>query len=131
MRNILVVDDEVGLRGALGDALEEDGWQVTQAESGDEALELLQTTGRFDALLTDVRMPGKADGLDLARYARCWCSQMNVVVMSGYTGWAGDTVAAEGLGSFIAKPFVFAQLKRLLGSALYPRALSQRAPDVG
>jgi CheY-like chemotaxis protein len=114
MRHILLVDDDAALRRQLVDALDEDGWHVTQASSGDEALQLLTDGERYDTLLTDVRMPGDTDGLDLARHVRREHEDMVVIVMSGFTGWANNQVLAENLGSFLAKPFVFAQLKRLL-----------------
>jgi CheY-like chemotaxis protein len=117
MRHILVVDDEAELRRAIGEALEQDGWLVTEAESGDEALGLLKAGERFDTLVTDVRMPGVTDGLDLARFVCRSHKNMTVIVMSGYTGWGDNPVIAEQLGSFLAKPFIFTQLRRLVGSA--------------
>jgi CheY-like chemotaxis protein len=105
------------------DALEDIGWQVTQAENGDLALAMLQAGQVFDRLVTDVRMPGNTDGISLARHARAIRTEMPIMVMSGYMANDLNMVVSEGLGSFLAKPFPFSQLQRWL--------LTGQAADAG
>ncbi len=112
MRSILVVDDEAEIRRAISEGLGESGWRVAEAESADEALELLVSGQLFDTVITDVRMPGNADGVDLARVAVRF--GIEVIVISGYTGLDRNPVIAEGLGTFLPKPFTFGQLMRVL-----------------
>jgi len=59
---ILIVDDEEALREALGKILEDDGYRVVSAASGEQALEILRDHS-VDLILTDIRMPGMS-GLD-------------------------------------------------------------------
>jgi DNA-binding NtrC family response regulator len=62
---ILLVDDEPGIRTSLAANLELDGFEVTEAESGEQALEILGKTG-FDVVLSDVRMRAMS-GLELVQ----------------------------------------------------------------
>ena len=65
---ILVVDDERSMREMLGILLRRDGHDLTIAESGREAIDLLQK-GSFDLVVSDVDMP-RMDGLDLTEIGR-------------------------------------------------------------
>ena len=80
---ILLVDDEAPLRRLSAVALERAGHQVTQAEDGDTALELVEAGLEPDALVTDITMPGM-DGLALARALRARRPGLPVVLVSGY-----------------------------------------------
>ena len=64
-KNILVVDDEPGSLKFISYFLRKDGYQVTEARDGAEALDLIENS-RFDLVLSDVRMPG-VDGVWLLR----------------------------------------------------------------
>ena len=66
---ILVVEDEPLLRMTAVDLLEDEGFTVVEAGSGDEGLALLRTIPDIRVLFTDVHMPGSLDGLALARIA--------------------------------------------------------------
>ena len=70
---VLVVEDEPLIRLAVVDALDDEGLKVLEAATPDEALKLLLTGVAISVLLTDVKMPGPIDGLDLANHvAACW-----------------------------------------------------------
>ena len=69
MASILIVDDEEGIREFLADALETDGHDTTGAADGLEAVRQLNDRA-FDVMVTDLRMPGALDGVDLLRRAR-------------------------------------------------------------
>lgn len=73
--SVLLVEDEVIIRTSLAEDLEIAGFDVHQARSGDDALELLLSGLAVDAVFTDVQMPGVLDGLDFARWVRAvhWC----------------------------------------------------------
>ena len=70
MTRLLVVEDEHEIRSILVELLQEAGYDVIAAASGDDASVLLQTAPGFDALVTDIHMPGQLDGLALARLFR-------------------------------------------------------------
>ena len=67
-RQVLIVDDEANMRKTLAEILRDEGYQVTTAASGEEAIRLCQTN-RFEAVLMDVRMPG-IDGVEAFRQIR-------------------------------------------------------------
>jgi two-component system, cell cycle sensor histidine kinase and response regulator CckA len=118
---ILVVDDEESLRSVIVDLLEQLGYQILSATSGDEALEVAQGyPGKIDLLLTDVVMhpvpgPALAEKLVLAR------PEMKVIFISGY---ANASLAPDGIlkpGTVLVnKPFTMkilsAKLREVLGS---------------
>ena len=66
---ILVVDDEMLVRLALTEALEEGGYSVIEAADGDAALEQIEQADRLRGLVTDIRMPGPS-GWEIAHRAR-------------------------------------------------------------
>ena len=104
--SILVVDDEAASRESLKDVLGDEGYDVTAAADGAEALELLQTA-EFDVILTDLRMPG-LDGLGLLREARRLCPQTLVLLMTAYASVETAVEALrQGAHDYMIKPLVF------------------------
>lgn len=81
-RRALLVEDEVLIRIDIAETLRENGWEVIEARTADDAIELLSRDSDFQLLLTDVHMPGIKDGLHLARLAK-ELSHIKVAVMSG------------------------------------------------
>lgn len=89
---VLVVDDEAGLRVTLAANLELEGFEVTEADSVAQAVELLKAQ-RFDILLSDVRMPGR-DGVSGLDDLRAVQPDLPVVFITGYDA---DGVLPEAL----------------------------------
>lgn len=58
MSRILVVEDEAGVRALVAEILRDDGFDVVEAASGDEALDSLLLGESYDLVLTDIDMPG-------------------------------------------------------------------------
>src|SRR5688500_8631376 len=124
MARILVVDDEEGIRSFIADALEDDAHQTEQAADGVSALHQLHTRS-FDLLITDLRMPGALDGMDLVRKARADLPEMEVIVLTAY-GTVETAVEAIKLGAFdfLQKPLSSpAELRLLVSRALERRQL--------
>jgi DNA-binding NtrC family response regulator len=99
---ILIVEDEVLIRVFLSDVLEDVGFKTRQAANADEALELLQVD-EFAAVVSDIEMPGKTTGLDLAwTVDRKW-PRTGLVLVSGrqLPSPAGMPAKAR----FLAKPW--------------------------
>ncbi|GGG10995.1 hypothetical protein GCM10010924_45000 [Rhizobium wenxiniae] len=82
LTRVLIAEDEFLLRLDAADSMRRLGWEVVEVSSADEAMELLRYRVTFDLLVTDIDMPGQADGLDLARYVRSAHSEMKIVIMS-------------------------------------------------
>jgi len=101
---VLVVDDDPMLRGMLNELLTGNGYRVTVAGDGREALALLEGQP-FDHLLTDINMP-EMDGLALLEAVQARGLQVPVTVVSAYSDME-NVVRAFRLGAsdFIAKPF--------------------------
>lgn len=83
-RVVLLAEDEPLIRFDIADELRRLGYQVIEAGNADEAIEVLQSTARLDLVLTDVRMPGSRDGLDVARAVREKRPGVGIIVMSGH-----------------------------------------------
>ena len=92
---ILVVDDQVEILNMLVRTLSTAGYTVVPATSGDAALDLFRQDGEFDAVLTDIAMPGALQGPALAREVREIAPEMPVVFLTGYAAEA--TVHGNGL----------------------------------
>lgn len=80
---ILVVEDEVLVRELASAALSELGYPVLEAGSAGEALEILQDVDSLQGLLTDIQMPGKLNGVDLAQRVREQFPEAGILVTSG------------------------------------------------
>jgi heterodisulfide reductase subunit A len=101
---ILVVDDETIVRDSLKDWLEDDGFSVDTASSGEEALERLGQEG-FDLLLVDIKMPGM-DGVEVLRRAKESVPEMPVIMITAYAT-VDTAVEAMKVGAldYLIKPF--------------------------
>jgi DNA-binding NtrC family response regulator len=106
--SVLLVEDEALIRVLLAEELTDAGFLVVEAANVDQALEQLQAT-HVDLVVTDVRMPGDKDGLDLAAWVHAHCPAVPVMVMSGYVHEAVVAGSATCIG-FIRKPFMPAEL---------------------
>ncbi len=120
--HLLLVEDEDALRKVTAERLGEHGYLVTQAASGEAALEALADFA-FDLVLTDLRLPG-IDGTTLIEAAVERYPNIVGLVVTGY-GTVKDAVEAikRGASDFITKPFQFDHLLHLLASALEQRRL--------
>lgn len=97
MANILVAEDDEGVRSFLLETLESAGHHVSAVADGTQALQALQGQ-RFDLVLTDLRMPG-ADGLAVTRAARALPAPPPVMLLTAH-GAVASAVEAMRLGAF-------------------------------
>ena len=116
------MDDESGLRTVVAERLAEQGFDVTQAESGERALEFLNEFA-FDVLVTDLRLPG-VDGQRVIEAALDRYPGIIAIVVTGY-GTVKDAVDAlkRGAADFVTKPFQFDELAHVLQTALEQKRL--------
>lgn len=117
MINILVVDDEKNLRRTLCIALEELGYNVTEAAGGKEAMKYIFNE-IYDIVLTDLKMD-EIDGVELLREVKKIDPVTEVLLMSAH-GTIPRAVEAmqEGAFDFIVKPFSIEQLEIILKKVL-------------
>jgi two-component system response regulator AtoC len=123
LAHVLFVDDESALRAPIAERLVEHGFEVTEAESGERALALLDQFA-FDVVIADLRMPG-IDGTQVIEAAHERYPAIVGIVITGY-GTVKDAVDAikRGAADFIAKPFQFDELLHVLRKAVEQRRLA-------
>jgi DNA-binding NtrC family response regulator len=100
---ILIVDDDPGQRSLLDSFLRTQGFETVTADSGGRALEIL-SAGKFDMMISDVRMPGLT-GLETLRRVRQQFAALPVLLVTAYTD-IRDAVEAmrDGAVNYLAKP---------------------------
>ena len=118
--NVLVVEDNPSVRAVLSDGLTQLGYQVIEAQNGQEALDILQSYGNKIALVvSDVVMPGMG-GIALFRAMQEQNYPQPVILMSGHpTSTEVDKLRAEGLTDWVSKPPKLAVLSQALHRALH------------
>ena len=102
---ILFVEDEQIVRGIAAHLLRQRGYEVLEAEDGEQALEIIEAeNGNFDLLISDVIMPG-LDGPSMLKKARHLLGNVPVMFISGYAESEFSDLLEEEKGiSFLPKP---------------------------
>jgi two-component system, cell cycle response regulator CpdR len=117
MARILLADDEPTGRDLARAILAADGHQISVADNGADALQML-STGQFDLLVSDIQMP-EMDGLTLAEKALSILPGLRVILMSGYAeGFAKAETLKPRLRAVLAKPVSPADLRKAVTGAL-------------
>jgi two-component system response regulator MprA len=117
--NVLVVDDEPAVRGSLRRALGLEGYEISTADDGEEALEALAEYD-FEAVILDIAMPG-IDGIEVCRRVRRSGDRTPIMMLTARDA-VDDRVAGldAGADDYLAKPFALRELMARL------RALMRR-----
>ena len=115
-KTVLIVDDEAIVRESLKDWLK-DTYQVTTAETGEEALELMEKQD-FDILIVDVRLPGKS-GIQVLREVKEVKPHIKSIVITAYPS-VELAVEAMKLGAvdYLIKPVAPDDLEKLIRETL-------------
>ena len=107
---VLVVEDQDLVRMILAEVLSDEGFQVVEASTGDEAVVLIDCPDGFHAVVTDIHMPGERDGIAVGRHARRRHPTIPVIYCTGRP----DALSAAGpLGHrdvLVRKPYVPSQV---------------------
>jgi len=101
---LMVVDDDPEVRVVVAEFLEDFGYQVIQASSAAQALELLAATPNLRMIITDIRMPDMS-GIELADAATQRHSDLKIILISGYF------VSQNVDWRFLRKPFRMRELE--------------------
>jgi two-component system nitrogen regulation response regulator NtrX len=119
MKRVLIVDDEEDIRSTLGGLLADEGFEVSSASDGEQAIAALRDGSKVaDLVLLDITMPGR-DGIQILEEMREAWPERPVVMMSGY-GDIETAVRATRLGAFdfLEKPPSIEKLVLTLDHAL-------------
>ncbi len=112
----LVVDDEPAVRRFLRTSLEPRGYQVSEASSGHEAVDLVAQS-RPDVILLDMGLPD-LDGVEVTRILREWCN-IPIIILSVRESEADKVAALDaGADDYLTKPFGLNELTARLRAAL-------------
>jgi PAS domain S-box-containing protein len=115
---VLLVEDEESVRQLVRELLEAQGYQILEAENGEEALRIAGTHSEIDLLITDVVMPGMS-GRELTSRLCASHPHTKLLYLSGYTE---DAIVHEGVldpgTAFLQKPFTLQTLSRKVREVL-------------
>jgi PAS domain S-box-containing protein len=115
---VLVAEDETDVRRTVSRFLASLGYRVLEASSAEDALEGLEAEPAVDLLFSDMVMPGRMDGAELAREARRRHPDIAVLLTSGYARSARRSGGLESRDEWIPKPYrlpdLGARIDRLL-----------------
>lgn len=105
MKSILIVEDESSIRGFVVINLKRAGYQIQEAESGEEALEILAANPGIKLALLDLMLPGM-DGFELCRQIRASNPDMGIIMLTARTQEVDKvTGLMTGADDYITKPF--------------------------
>ena len=123
MPNILIVDDESGIRESLAGVLADEGFAASSVESGEECLRLLRRQHTYEVVLLDIWLPG-IDGLETLERIRDLDNPPEVIMISGH-GTIETAVRATKLGAydFLEKPLSIAKTMILVKNAIESKKL--------
>ena len=123
--SILVVEDDEAMRDLLSEELEDAGFEVAAAGGASAGLEVARS-GRFDLVITDLRMP-EMDGFDLIRGVMALPEPPHVVMITAF-GTIETAIRAVKLGAYdyITKPFEIEELLLVADKALGERVLRSK-----
>jgi len=99
---ILVVEDEPLARNLFREVLSRDGYEVTEAADGDQALDLIRAQ-RFDLMISDLVMP-KTDGLKLVQQVHSTYPRMPILFVTGYLSAIPGQAILQDMAEVITKP---------------------------
>ena len=118
--HILVVDDEPNICNAVACALSLMGYRSQEANSGREALKMLNDTV-FDLMVLDMRMP-EMDGIEVMRCARELRPDLLIIVLTGHATLDSAIAAVKsGAADYLLKPTVVADIATTIATSLRSR----------
>ncbi|HIX43748.1 chemotaxis protein CheY [Kurthia sp. 3B1D] len=117
MKKILIVDDQPGIRIVLQEVLKNEGYEIQTAGSGLEAIELIKNED-FDALLTDMKLPGM-NGVEILQHAADLNKKFVIMMMTAYGEQElVDQAKSLGAAHFFKKPFEIIEVRETINELL-------------
>jgi two-component system, NtrC family, nitrogen regulation response regulator NtrX len=115
---ILVVDDEEALRTVLSTELSSEGYEVSTASDGHDAIELVKDNN-YDLVLLDIKMPN-VDGFEVLKFVKGVKPEIKVIMLTGFADLK-NAIESKRLGAedFVSKPYdlvdLLTTIERVLG----------------
>jgi DNA-binding NtrC family response regulator len=117
-RTVLVVEDETMVRMPIAEYLRDCGYNVVEASDATEAIAAMDADTPVNLVFTDIRMPGKMDGVGLAEWFRSHHPNVPVLLTSGYHGGRSSPGVSIPGARFIEKPYSQNQVARRIAALL-------------
>jgi DNA-binding NtrC family response regulator len=114
---VLVVEDEFSLRWPAAEYLRDSGYRVVEAASVDEAIMVFSSHTRVDVVFSDINLRGELNGNALSRWLHEHHPEVPMLMTSG-DKTAARPVVTDARRTFIAKPYVLAEVDQLIKSIL-------------
>lgn len=116
--HVLLVEDEPDVRATVCSMLRDLGANVVAASDGAMALEILKADQSINAIITDIVMPGRMDGITLAETARALRPDVRIAFMSGHAELDDRMLFAVNKRPFLDKPLRKYELAAVLEALL-------------
>jgi len=127
--SVLIVDDDPGIRRALGATLTALGYRADEASSGEHGIDLA-TRNQYDAILLDINMPGRG-GIETCRDLRLRLPAAGILMVTVRDSEDDKVEALDaGADDFITKPFVIPELTARLRAIRRGRTIAAGKPDL-
>ncbi len=124
MEKILIVDDEMNMRLVLSAVLKKEGFEVTSASNGLEALQILKSD-KVAVVITDLKMPDM-DGMELLTNISAQYPEIPVIMITAHGSIATAVEALKkGAFDYVTKPFDLDDLKNVISKAVKTRTLKE------
>jgi CheY-like chemotaxis protein len=115
---VLVVEDELMVRMPIAEYLRDCGYNVLEAANASEAIATVDAEGPVSLVFSDIRMPGKMDGVGLAEWFQSHHPKVPVLLTSGYNGGRVVSDMLAPRNRFIEKPYSQTQVARRIAALL-------------
>jgi|SRR5687768_3479135 CheY-like chemotaxis protein len=112
---LLVVEDEFLIRMDISDYLRAQGYEVLEASTAQQAIDLLDKHSAIALVFTDIQMPGPLNGIDLVRYIRARHPGIKTIITSGHLR---PSDLPPDVDHLVEKPYLPRRIAALVGEAL-------------
>ena len=129
MKKVLVLEDESSIRGFIVINLRRVGYEVVEAETGEEALEKLQQNSDVRVALLDIMLPG-IDGFEVCRRIRAGNSRIGIIMLTARSQEMDKvTGLMTGADDYVTKPFSPAELTARVDALMRRSGPAEETPD--
>ena len=115
-KTILCVDDEIDILELFEDELEDSGFNVIKAGSGNEGIEAFNNN-HIDCLISDIRMPN-GDGVSLVKNIKDQGRDIPMFLVTGFSDYSSEELAGLGVSAVIFKPFDLEEVVQMVANSL-------------
>lgn len=119
-KSVLIVEDETLIRALCADVFRDAEYEVIEAENGDQALDVLRSGIPVAAIVSDIRMPGRTDGMALRREVEANWPDVKMLLTSGHRRIERSELSENQ--AFIAKPYQVLDLVQQVDEMIFGNA---------